>query len=225
MPITNEQLVTLVGRPSLGGIVYQASNLIDKLKEIHDKEYPDQACRVRDLIWSIANYIQDQLKRIQSDGARSEPAILTDSRARKLARVLHRLHSYLRYLRASSPQESPPGIRIGLEELTKMHFPPSGQSAAVHLVRPQWKYNLTCVLLSRDLLKVLDLAALDPNQDFGVEERDKRNILPLLWERWVKIAKPERKDAFNEVFPDHLAILSFAGLDTNEALLYPLLAH
>ena len=103
MPPSNEQLASIVARPSLGAIIYQATSLIDKLKEIHDKEYPDQACRVRDLIWSIAEYIRDELLKMQSGEARALSTSVADSRARKLARILHQLHAYLRYLRASSP--------------------------------------------------------------------------------------------------------------------------
>src|SRR2546426_9289241 len=69
------------------------------------------------------------------------------SRTSRLAEVLQELRSYVRYLRASSPVQTPPGIQVALSELTKLHFP-SENGSPICLVRPQWKYNLACVYLA-----------------------------------------------------------------------------
>ena len=129
-------------------------------------------------------------------------------RARNLGRALHEIHSFIRYLRASSPHQSPPALQVAL--LTDLHFPISHpRSNPICLVRPQWKYNLTYVSLTR----LIAPFALDPDGKLGIKTAEE--IIPSLWKkRLSKLSKAEQ-DELGEHPPEQLAILSFAGLDTN----------
>ena len=149
MPLDATQIATFVASPSLGAVTYQAASLLRQLARINDQEYLPDACRIKEVFECIAEHVLDQL------WAMHNPARLFDalddgdfSRTRALARILHELHSFLRYLWASSPRQSPPGIQSALNLLTELHFPSQNDVAPICLVRPQWKYNLTYVSMT-----------------------------------------------------------------------------
>src|ERR1019366_9215220 len=102
------------------------------------------------------------------------------ARVRALGAVLHEIYSYIRYLWASSPQQSPPGIQVAVSQLTEMYFP-KANGEPVSLVRPQWKYNLTYVPMSWHLRDLLKLSVFDPNGELGARRPDE--LLARLWER------------------------------------------
>jgi dCTP deaminase len=94
------------------------------------------------------------------------------------------------------------------------------------------------VLITWQLRQVINwggFSVLDPNAELGVTETGK--ILPALWERWrareedaeQRLAgtgrPPSGSHPLEKEPPEHLGVLSFAGLDTDDTLLYPLLAH
>jgi deoxycytidine triphosphate deaminase len=218
------QIGSLVASPSLGAVTYQAQSLLRQLSRINDQEYLPEACTIRDLFACITEHIRDALWAMRSPdhmfGTLGESDL---ARVRTLGRALHELHSYLRYLWASAPQQSPPGIQAALKLLTELHFPIHlGKPAC--LVRPQWKYNLTYVSMTVNLKhNVLIRSALDPNGTLG---SDPEEILGELWKRKAqKITDDEKRRKFGPEPPKHIAILSFAGLDAHDTLLFPLLAH
>jgi hypothetical protein len=92
------------------------------------------------------------------------------------------------------------------------------------VIRPQWKYNWKYVPITRELQDLIVPAALDPNSELSASS--KADILPALW-KWYcdRVTDPSEKERLGSVPPTQLAILSFAGLDTHDSLLYPLLAH
>jgi dCTP deaminase len=190
-------------------MTYQADTLIRELQKLHPKEYLAQACKIRDVFLVIAEYVRDEL---QSLDASDDPDF---ARARALGRVLHEVFAYTRYLWASSPAQSPPGIQVALAQLTDLYFPKEENGEPVCLVRPQWKYNLTYVQLGPLLRRLIKPSEFDPDGKLGVF--DPQEILDKLWARRPGLEDPQP--------PRQLAILSFAGLDTQDTLLYPLLAH
>ncbi len=105
-----------------------------------------------------------------------------------------------------------------------MHFP-KGNGAPICLVRPQWKYNLTYVPMTWILRKnILVPSVLDPNGSLGPSDPD--SMLLELWKRHCsKVIDEEQRKKLGPAPPQQVAILSFAGLDTDDTLSYPLLAH
>lgn len=215
MSLSSEQIDRIVTCPSVGAVTYQACALIRELEGIHEIEYLPQACRIRDVYLCITEYILTELWDLQNLAESSpNPPESVLARVRGLGAVLHEVHAYIRYLRASSPRQSPPGVQVALAQLTKLYFP-STQAEPVCLVRPQWKYNLTYVPMSWYLKELLKASVLDPTNKLGATNSDE--MLQRLWER-----SPRK---FEQKLPTQLAILSFPGLDTHDTLLYPLLAH
>ena len=221
MAFNKKKLRQLVEFPSLGALVYQAHFLVQELKRINDEEYPREACIIRDVLLCFAEHIFDELERILA------PTNENLVRARNLGRALHEIHSFIRYLRASSPHQSPPALQVALAQLTDLHFPLSQESTPrskpICLVRPQWKYNLTYVPLTLYLRRLIAPFELDPDGKLGIKTPE--GIIPSLWNKRLSKLSEAEQDELGEHPPEQLAILSFAGLDTNDTLLYSLLAH
>lgn len=219
------RLTQFIENPSLGAVTYQAHVLVNEIRQIHDEEFPHQACRIRNVCLAIADYIRDELWALLE----TEDSDLSNerfARMSKLGEAVQDLYSYVRYLKASSPSQSPPPLQAALSHLTDLFFPRNTCGEAICLVRPQWKYNLTYVPFNSYLSNIVSPAALDPAG--GLSISDPSDIIPALWKRWTGQLSESDKQQFAhsmEPFPDHMAVLSFAGLDTNDTLLYPLLAH
>ena len=158
MALNQQQFEKMVSAPSTGAITYQARALIQALERINEKEYLPQACQIRDIFLCTIDYVLEELWNLQkaADLAPSIPSREL-ARARALGRVLHEIYSYVRYLWASSPRQSPPGIQVALEQLTRMYFPEEN-GTPLSVVRPQWKYNLTYVPMSWYLRRLLKLS-------------------------------------------------------------------
>lgn len=208
-----ERSITL---PSLEAIAYQAKALRDGLAEVNEEEYPVQARRMRDVFICLADYILEELWNLRdpADPIRARTP-LENIRARALASIVQILYSYLRYLWASSPRQSPPAVHVALSRLTDRYFPRTN-GLPVSVVRPQWKYNLTYVPVTWYLRKYVAPSVLDPDGKLALGGLDE--ILEALWTR-------RRTGNLGDPFPKQLAVLSFAGLDTQNTLSYPLLAH
>jgi dCTP deaminase len=216
MAPSSAHLEKLITNPSLGATTYQACALVKELERINEQEYLLEACKIRDVFLCIVDYVVTELWDLQKTAeGLPDPPVSIMARVWALGKVLHEIHAYIRYLLASSPRQSPPGIQVALNELTKKHLP-KGNGEPVCLVRPQWKYNLTYVPLSLYLKELLKPSVLDPTKKLGANSW--REMLQRLWER-----NPRKKKC--DSAPLQLAILSFAGLDTHDTLLYPLLAH
>lgn len=221
--IDDLQVAELVSNPSLGSVTYQARLLVEELTRISDEEYPSEARAIRDVFLCLAEHLASELWQLHSPAApfsaTTDPSFW---RTRRLAAVVQELHSYLRYLKASSPGQTPPGIQVALTQLTQLHFPQQN-GPPVCLVRPQWKYNLACVLITWQLRNLISSSVLDPLGKLAAPEPD--DIVPVLWKQKLDRLKQEERDKLSVSPPKQLAVLSFAGLDTHDSLLYPLLAH
>jgi hypothetical protein len=224
MPLDSTQIDVLVASPSLGTITYQAISLLRQLDRINSLEYLPEACNIKEMFECLAEHVLSELWAMRSPDQMFDAVGDADfSRTRALGRVLHQLHAFVRYLWASSPRQSPPGIQGAVNLLAELHFPTTN-GTPVCLVRPQWKYNLTYVSMTAILKdKILSLSDLDPNDSLGPDADSK---LLELWKRHcAKITDEERRSKLGLEPPQQVAILSFAGLDTHDTLLYPLLAH
>lgn len=206
---------------SLSGVIFQARNLIIQLNRINDEEYPREARLVRDVFLSIAKHILEQLRELHDPNNPFELDLEKSIRVQALAKYLRDLHSYIRYLSASSPRQSPPAVQTAIAELTTRCFP-SQHGEPVCIVRPQWTYNLKCVPLSQELKKFQN-HILDPHHKLPWKQGE--SILPALWEKHVQELRAEEKEVLGELAPTQIGILSFAAIDTTDALFLPLLGH
>jgi dCTP deaminase len=109
-----------------------------------------------------------------------------------------------------------------LNQLLELHFPKTS-GRAVCIIRPQWAYNLKYVSLSAALRDLIAPAVLDPNMSLPATTPDE--IPSALWKWRLDQLPPEMRSAVSMEPPKHIAVLSFAGLDTHDALFYPILAH
>jgi len=184
----------LITSPSLGAVTYQAQFLVHQLQCMNDEEYPTrEAQRIRDVFLCLAEYLADQLAQLQSKhDLLPEGDDLLLLRVMHLAEMVEELYSYLRYIRASTPVQTLPGLQVALTQLTQLHFPGAADDYLC-LVRPQWKYNLTCVLLTSHLRNQIPISVLDPEGDLGVDTPDA--LLSKLWvRRRDKLPKEKRGD-------------------------------
>lgn len=224
MSFRDEDIATLIASPSLGAITYQACALVEELEGIKDHHYPSEACRIRDVLLCVADHVRNELWGMYDPNS---PLTAKDDldykRTRLLGGVLRELYSNLRYLKASTPNRSPIAIQQSLARLTELYFPRAQNGEGVCLIRPQWRYNLKFVRMSENLTCLLDVAYLDPEGNLAATR--KAEILPALWERWIGSRPTSDANATRRQLPKHFAVLSFAGLDTHDTLLYPLLAH
>lgn len=222
MPLDDKNLTRLIASPSLSGITYQASALVGELERINDQDFPLQTRLVRDVFLSIAVHIQDELQTLYDPTDPLEPkGPSARSRILSLANLIHELYSFIRYLSASSPHQSPPAVQLALAQLTDLHFPKQ-HGTPVCVVRPQWKYNLKCVPLTPLLKQILPRWVLDPNK---ILAKKKDELLPALWKKRLTYQKDHGYKTLQEDLPGQIGILSFAAVDTPDALYLPLLAH
>jgi dCTP deaminase len=221
MPFSEAEIRSLARSASASAIAYEARGLLSELERITPHEFPKHACRLRDVLRCWPEFVLEELSKLQT----KHPIGVTgpDSvRLRQLANVLREVYSYVRYLTASAPRQAPPAIQASLAQLTDRFFP-KANGTPVTVIRPQWKYNWKYVPISRDLQDLITPAALDPDGVLGISA--KTDILAKLWQWYVSRVDVSERDRLGTDPPSQLAILSFAGLDTHDSLLYPLLAH
>lgn len=210
--------------PSIQAILFQSRALRDRLASFCESEYPPEALRIRDLFAVLTDQIEARLRaiherRIHDSGAQGgRPLGEADTQhVLQLGTMLQELHARLRFLESSKPPTTPPEIQTAITALVRLYVAPALNCDAgkvLVLVRPQWTYNLKYVPLLEELAQFIEPAVLDPNGDISTEGF--RPYLAALWQKHRGDAAP---------LPDHIAIVSFAGLDSYDALLYPLLAH
>jgi len=215
---------------SVSALLFQAQTLLDRLETFTDNEYPSQAVTVAQLLRLLANRAHSELLRL--DESPQQPLTRSDyARARDLGSIVHVLHAYIRYLQASDPLRSPPGVQHAISLLISTH----GQAALGCdsgdinvLVRPQWTYNLKYI----DIIHQFETDAecdlnfaLDPDRQLDAD--DARSLIEALWEQTYRLPGEiqSKETPLSPNVPKHVAVLSFAGLDHDNVLLYPLLAH
>lgn len=227
-PLEDPKLLTkaidqFIGNPSLGALNYQACYLLEILESLSDAEYPSETCHIRDVLLSWAEYIRDELWDLYDE---NDPLGIKPGgdfkRVRGLGKLLHQIHSSLRYLLATSADKSPAALQAATSELTRLHFPKeNGEHVCV--VRPQWKYNLKYVALSDELREAAPLTLIDPSNQLGLE--DEFELPNALWKRRRDKLPLSARERLPELPARHLAIVSFPGLDKRDSLLYPLVSH
>lgn len=227
--VPSEDIAKLVAAPSLTALTYQAHTLVRQLAAINDQEYPIQACRVAAVLLAVATYVRDELWALY-DPAHPLDRLDegTEARVRRLAKIVYTLFQYVGHLCASVHLQSPPALQAMVAELAAQFFPAADNGTPISLVVPQWEYNLSYIGLGRLLRHIAKRHDLDPTA--RLPARTPEQLLQVLWTRWRDEQPPEactrlREQGLGDTVPLQVAILSFASLDTDDALLYPLLAH
>ncbi len=222
--------------PSLQAVLFQCSGLLDRLDTFTPSEFPISAIRLRDLFALLAGRVRSRLWALHQGRVREPDGRLrhqlTEGEIRQvnqLGNLVQTLFAWVRYLESSRPPSTPPEIQAAITTLVQRHVAEAIRcepDEVVALVRPQWDYNLKFVNLLEHLNKLFDISLLDPELEFQAE--DLSTFLARLWEDEVSrsaVQPPEKGDAERTRLPRHVVVISFAGLDAHDALLYPLLAH
>lgn len=218
----------IVAPPSVGALAYQADALIRELDNITKEEYPTEAVIIKYVLLAIADYLRDKLCALHQ---KPNPDELNYKQARALGGVVHSTYSFISHLKESSPLQSPPAIQGTLSRLTKLYFPDARNVNPICLIQPQWEYNLEYIPLRWKLIENVEPSELDP--DFSLGATEPEEFLSALWQRYwdnrndhgPSISEYEKKNINQDLIPIQVAVLSFARLDTNDTLLFPLLAH
>ena len=209
------EIMEKVAVPSQDALLYQAMTLREELEGISDDEYPHDAQRIRDLFLSLTDGVVEQLE-LQAGSLAGDPDEDAE-KIRSLSKVLHDLYSWLRYLRTSIPSQTPPAVQLAFTKLLRDHFPSEKNGDPIILVRPKWKYNFQCLPLIWHVRKIALPSIFDPDRDHANAPPD--YVLDELWTKHVA------RSGSKQDRPRQIGILSFAGLDTRNTLLYPLLGH
>ena len=209
---------------SLHAVLFQSLALLERLRGYSDAEYSPEAIRIRDLFVLLIEQVRRRLWNIHQQRPRDASSLIDrplgeaeTGQVMQLGKFIQGIHACLRYLESGKAPATPPEIQTAITTLVRQHVPPSLRcqpDEVVVLVRPQWTYNLKYVNLLSHLEQLTDFAVLDPEGEFSTT--DFRSFLESLWNRHG----PE-----NSCLPKHVAVISFAGLDGHDALIYPLLAH
>lgn len=210
--------------PSLHAVLFQSLSLLDRLRALSESEYPPEALGIRDIFVLIVEQVRRRLWAIHKQRPRNAASQIDQSLGEadaenviQLGQSVQTIHACLRYLESSGPPSTPPEIQTAITALVRQHVPQAlscNPVDVVVLVRPQWTYNLKYVNLLSHLEKLIEFAVLDPQGDFSTS--DFRSFLSALW---------AKHGPQNGCLPRHVAVISFAGLDGHDALVYPLLAH
>jgi dCTP deaminase len=210
---------------SVSALLFQARTLLDNLEAFTESDYPQQTVTIARILRLLAQRAFSELLHLNRSGASSTP---DQARARDLGSIVHVLHSYLRYLHASDPLRTPPGIQRAISLLMSTHGRIAlgcNREDIDVLVRPQWRYNLKYIDIIHqfeyDASCVLAYA-LDPKAELKAYSAEE--LIEALWKAAYPPNNSESKDPRVQM-PKHVAVLSFAGLDRDDVLLYPLLAH
>lgn len=210
--------VALATDLSVSALLFQSKALLDQLSEYTDDNFPPEAVRIASLLrLLVARAHETLLGYLEVAGVQSRSQ---STALRAIGRAIHVVSAYVRYLHASDHFRSPPGIQQAISALVERHAPDAGCAAgeAVVLVRPQWTYNLKYVDVITQLQK-----ELGEHISFALDEsmggKSLTEFLQALWKE--ESARTPKLDPL----PKHVSVLSFAGLDRDDVLLYPLLAH
>jgi dCTP deaminase len=223
----------MVSHREVGAVLNKAHTIIAELLTFSEDEYTPEACVLRDILITIIDYVRDSLAALLGDEAALERRS-TSLNVQALGGILQALFPMLRYLKASASLTTPPALQVLVSSTVEKYFRSEG-GTRLTIVRPQWHYNCKFVALSRELGSLLvgnrsslattngflrNTSTLVPHHD-DIEDPPK-TFATLVAAMSAGSTAPR--------FPDHqppsqIAILSMAGLDKHDVLLYPMMAH
>lgn len=214
-----------IENPDIEAIRYQSLALIKELEKITPDEYSDEACQIACLFYCITKHINAELFQKRNHNQSNI------GRARLLGDITQEIFDLLQYLRASNPKQTPPEIQTAILALTNEFFPKGKLGEAFCLVCPGWEYNLFCITLSAYLESLIRPKPLGLQKRFNIQTT--QDLLNHLWKtyygewktRLKKLKLEMERIPLEETPYSNFGILSFAGLDTEDTLMYPILGH
>jgi hypothetical protein len=105
---------------SVGGLLYQAECLVERLSSFTSDDYPPQTLAIAQIFRLLAERSRSQLSKLDTPVA-AGLSLGEEGRARDIGNIVQTLHSYLRYLQASAPLQTPPGIQQAITTLIETH--------------------------------------------------------------------------------------------------------
>jgi hypothetical protein len=218
-----KQYRQLVKAPSVGAILYQSFALSKELDDIHPEAYPPAAWPIRNVLCCVLEFAKRELTKIlvptNSYSYENDPGFI---RTRELAKILHTIYVNIRFLRASSEEHCPLEIQVIISALIKRHFAMTPNMEPICLVRTQSVYNAQYYNPIADLLKPYR-DFWDPEGDLGETKKTQIELLQILWGQWRAQLPEDVALNISVTAPGPMAIISFAGLDDHDPLLYPIL--
>lgn len=199
-----------VGVPSFSVILHKAKWLVALLDNFTDSRFSKEAVKIREVYRILLLQVIEEMETLRDK--RRTPQ--WDSRLREIAKAVQELFATLRYLHASDPKSSPPGVQVAVSRLVERYLAPALKclpTDIVLLVRPQWKYCLKYLNLLEQLRYIVVSNRILP-EDYDLNSPDA--LFDFLSSKWKHGAPPR-----------FVSVVSFAGLDRDSVLLYPLLAH
>jgi dCTP deaminase len=202
--------------------ISQTGRLVEKLRHYQRGDFPLETQQLAKLFEALGRFAEEQLTELATIENLSAP---NRGRVRRLSEAVQNLFSCLRYFESTETRRTPPSIQTLLSALAARHVPQSSRAPIV-LVRPQWEYNFEFYYLSEVLRRLIIPEIFDPNDDLKLFSDDAYlddalyadRFLDAVWDKFALTGE-------NVSRPGEMAVLSFAGLDTDDVLLFPILAH
>ena len=224
MPLSQRDLDRIVTLPSLLAVTYQAEIVIEQLSSVNGESFPHEALRVRDVLlciaWRVLCELRDLYDPADPRGIRGGHG--NSRRVRDLASCLRNLFAWLRYLRTTSREFCPAAIQGAVLAMAKRHLGRNGDDVAC-LVRPKWNYNFSHYPLQDELDWMIDTVVFDPQGAIPGSSTAER--FQRVWERWRSTLPTDQCAQTDVTPPSNITVIAFAGLDTQDVLLWPLLVH
>lgn len=221
----------LLDQPSISAVAFQAESLRRELTTISTDDFPKEACRIRDVFFVVVEHARLELAGLQQ-AVEASGTLTEDDHVRflYLADIFRTVSAHLRYLKASAPTDTPPALQEAMSQQADALFAGLDLSPTA-LIRPQWTYNFKYVAITSFLENKLNPALLDPRNEIP-HEGSAIDSEPFFHQLWLKYEQTLLRECYSGiavkleyVTPRALAVLSFARLDTEDCLLFPLLAH
>jgi|ERR1035437_40388 hypothetical protein len=224
MTFSQRDLDRIVTLPSLGAVTYQAEFAIEQLSSITGPSFPREAHRVRDVLLCIASRVLGELRDLYDP---ADPRGLRGGhgnarRVRDLASCLRNLFAWLRYLRTTSTEFCPAAIQRAIFAIAQQYLGRNGDNVAC-LVRPKWNYNFSHYPLQDDIDRMVDTVVFDLQGETPGSSTSER--FQRVWEKWRAGLPSDQSAQTDPTPPANIFVVAFAGLDTQDVLLWPLLVH
>jgi len=216
------EISKLVKIPSLGAVSYQAHRLTREIGNLNLSDQPEIG-QVRNLLLCLSDQVEKRLWQLFDP---SDPLYADEQLTRSLGRSLRNIHSFVRYICIDQFRKHHAALQFIFNELAKAYVP-CDTGTPICIVRTKWHYATECEPLSERIQAMLHFSDFADQEAENDSPLDPSEVLRNWWTAWVDKLSVQDRDRLKPTAdpPLQIAVLSFPGLDSDDALLYPLLAH